>query len=89
MLVEETTTLDEQIETRLEKIAELKEALRAGATNVNGEMRLLGELSREINALRDLREARFLRRKVQHRPEIAPVYVDTRESVSRPHGRLM
>lgn len=62
MFVEEPTVLDEQIEIRLERIANLKEALKAGAKNVSSEIALLGELSREINALRDLREARFLKK---------------------------
>lgn len=88
MLLEETAALDEQIEIRSGRIAELKKALRAGARNINSEMILLGELSQEINAVRKLREARFLRRELEPGVEIA-LRIDTRARVARINSGLM
>lgn len=49
---------DERISGRLERIADLKEALKH-VRNIPEEMALLGDLTREITALRDFREARY------------------------------
>ncbi|HVG22470.1 MAG TPA: hypothetical protein VNI02_25750 [Blastocatellia bacterium] len=89
VLVEEAAAFDEQIEIRSGRIAELKEALREGPRNVNSEMTLLGELSQEINAVRRLREARFLRSRPQAALEITPVRIDAREGVRIIHSGLM
>ena len=52
---------DERVHGRREKIEQLKEALKH-VRGMSDEMSLLGELTQEIRALRELREPHLLKR---------------------------
>lgn len=54
----EVTAIDSAVELKIERINELKEQLTYNRDGITGETRLLGELTREIVHLRELRDQR-------------------------------
>lgn len=80
-LKEDVTALDTFIEVRLQRIRDLMEGLKSVRT-LSGETALLRELTIEIVALRELRQASFTRKAILRKHEKHPDTVQNNGNIA-------